>query len=400
MLVGIDGNEANIENRVGVNEYAFQVLWGLWRITNSDREKKSEKKMPKDRPNYTQNSTYKPIVIHVFLKRPPLSSMPPETECFKYKILSGGPIWILTCLTPHLFLTREKYNVFFTPSHYLPPILRFPTVCSIMDLGYLEFSGQFRKYDFWQLKLWSAWSMTISKQIITISSSSKKDIVRHYPKFSDKVSVTYPGYDDKAYTASRVRVDLEGIKRVKDKYTIVSDYVLYLGTLKPSKNIEGLVDAWGKIVNNHNNFSLVIAGKKGWLYSSIFEKVKALGLEEKIVFTDFVPEDDKKYLIKGAYLFTLPSYWEGFGLDVLSAMASGIPVIVSSYGSLPEVAGDAGILVDPNNTDEIAEKISKVLSMNKKEYNSLVEKGLNQVKKFSWEDMSYETLEVLIKASA
>jgi len=122
-----------------------------------------------------------------------------------------------------------------------------------------------------------------------------------------------------------------------------------------------------------------------------------LGLTDKVVFTDFVPEEDKPALINGAKVFVLPSFWEGFGLDALNAMAAGVPVIASNIGSLPEVVGDAGILVDPNNVSEITSAIDKVLSMNKSDYNSMVEKGVAQAKKFSWEATARETLNICLK---
>jgi glycosyltransferase involved in cell wall biosynthesis len=258
-----------------------------------------------------------------------------------------------------------------------------------MDLGYLVFSGQFKKYDFWQLTLWSAYSILVSKAVISISNSTKKDIVRHYPFASKKTHVTLLAYDSKSFNLD---VPEKDVRRIRNTYSIVNDYILYLSTLKPSKNVEGLLEAYAKIKDAP---TLVIAGKKGWLYESIFERVQKLGIEKKVIFTDFIPDDDRAPLIAGAKLFVLPSFWEGFGLDVLNAMACGVPVVCSNVGSLPEVAGDAGILVDPYNTDSIKEGIEKVLSMNPSEYNKIVDKGLTQVKKFSWEKTARETLKIL-----
>jgi glycosyltransferase involved in cell wall biosynthesis len=187
---------------------------------------------------------------------------------------------------------------------------------------------------------------------------------------------------------------------VRDRYSIVRDYVLYLGTLKPSKNIEGLVEAFASIMNSEfkiDNLKLVIAGKKGWMYESIFEKVKKLGLQEDVIFTDFVPEEDKPGLIMGAKVFVLPSFWEGFGLDALNAMACGVPVVVSNVGSLPEVVGNAGVLVDPESPESIARGIKEVLLAPTTKYNSLKGAGLTRVKEFSWEKTARKTLEVLTK---
>ena len=370
MIIGIDGNEANIKNRVGVNTYAYELIKNLWKLQDEWKNRHS---------------------LVIYLKEKPLSDMPEETANFKYKIVPGAGMWILTKLMPSLIFTEGKPDLFFSPSHYLPLMLTMPKVCSIMDLGYLEFSEQFPKKVFWQLKWWSAISILVSKAVIAISNSTKDDIVRHYPFAKGKIYVTHLAYDSSKFNMD---VSLKDVRRVTKKYSIVDDYILYLGTLKPSKNIEGLIKAFS-IIDSKKNLKLVIAGKKGWLYESIFKKVVDLGLKDKVIFTDFIPEEDKPGLIKGAKVFVLPSFWEGFGLDVLNAMASGVPVVASDVGSLPEVVGNAGVLVNPKDITSIAEGITRVLSMTKLEYNSTVEKGVAQAKKFSWEKTARETLKIL-----
>lgn len=371
MIIGIDGNEANIEKRVGVNTYSYELLWNLWRLQDEWKNKHK---------------------LIVFLKNEPMGDLPKETQSFKYKIIKGEGAWILTKLIPSLYKNKHVCDVFFSPSHYVPPIAPMPKYCSIMDLGYLEFSGQFKKKDIWQLKVWSAISIFVSKGIFAISNSTKEDIVRHYPSARGKVHVTPLAYDSKIFNLS---INKEDVRRMGSRHSIVSDYVLYLGTLKPSKNIEGLIEAFFKIKDIKKDLKLVIAGKKGWMFESIFEKVKKLGLEDKVIFTDFISEEDKPALIAGAKVFVLPSFWEGFGLDVLNAMASGVPVVASNVGSLPEVVGDAGILIDPNNVESIAMGIKEVLLASETKYNNMKEKGIAQAKKFSWEKTARETLRVL-----
>ena len=377
MNIGIDGNEANLKNRVGINKYAFEMLWGI--------KKENEK-----RPN--------PHNLIVYLKNSPLDDLPKETKNFKYKVINGGGLWIITKLTPYLLKNPEKIEILFSPSHYVSPFLTIPRVCSIMDLGYLEFSGQFEKKVLWQLKYWTAISIFVSKRVLTISEATKRDIVRHYPFASEKVTVSLLGYDSKKFNLS---IPENLVRQVKNKYSIVGDYILFLSTLKPSKNVEGLINAYGILsdkIGSHNLPQLVIGGKKGWMYEGIYEIVKKLKLTEKVTFTDFVDEEDKPALIKGAKIFTLPSFWEGFGIDVLSAFGCGVPVVVSDMGSLSEVAGSAGIYVDPYNIKSIASALEKVLNMTKIEYNKLIKLGFEQTKKFSWEECSKKTLETIENA--
>lgn len=374
MVIGIDGNEANIESRVGVNQYAYELLRSIYKLQEVDNNN---------------------IRVIVYLKNDPLPDLPKQNKNFSYKVLKGGKVWILTRLMPHLFLTKEKPDVFFSPSHYLPPFLPMPMVCAIMDLGYLKFSGQFKKTTFWQLKYWTAISIRASKHIIAISNRTKEDIVRHYPFASKKITVTHLAYDKKRFNT---KVSFKDVRRVAKKYSIIYDYVLFLSTLKPSKNVEGLLEAWKHVSTHFGNTKLVIAGKKGWLYESIFAKVKKLGLSKDVVFTGFVDEEDKPALIKGAKAFVLPSFWEGFGLDPLYAMALGVPAVVSKEGSLPEVVGDAGVLIDPYKPESIAQGLEKVLSMDKNEYNRIIEAGLKQAEKFSWPKTGQKTIEVLKEA--
>lgn len=371
MIIGIDGNEANIKDRVGVNKYAFEMLGGL----KNENEKQ---------PN--------PDNLIVYLKNEPLDDLPKETNYFKYKILGGGGFWVITKLTPYLFKNPDRIDVLFSPSHYTVPISYIPRVCSIMDLGFLKFSGQFEKMVFWQLKYWSAISILVSKRILTISDSSKMDIVRHYAFASKKIFVTHLGYDTNKFNT---KISSELVRRVKNKYSIVDDYVLFVSTLKPSKNVMGLIDAFSKIVPSYPKLQLVIAGKKGWMFDEIYKKVKDMKMENKIIFTDYFPEDERPALMAGCKLYCLPSFWEGFGIEILSAFGCGKPVVVSNVGSIPEVTGNAGIYIDPNDINSIASGITEVLKMTNEEYNKRVELGFRQAEKFSWEKCSKKTLEII-----
>jgi len=379
MYIGIDGNEANIKRRVGSNQYAFELLHGLYRLNNQQNNNK----------------------YVIFIKDAPLPDLPKENEYWKYRVLPGKGMWVLTTLQKYLIFNNQL-DVFFTPTHYLPFITRCPKVCAIHDLGYLNFSGQFKKFDFWQLKYWTAISLYVSKYIITFSEFTKKDIVRHYPFARKKVKIVYHGYDNIKFTT---KISEKHVRQITKKYRISKSYILFLSTLKPSKNIEGLLNSFkilkeeGRLSVNGivNDYQLVIAGKKGWMFEKIFEKVKDLRLEKDVIFTDYVEEDDKPALFTGARLFILPSFWEGFGMDVLNSLACGTPVVVSNVASLPEVAGKAGIYIDPNDTGSIAEGIGKVLALNDVEYSRLVQVGLRQVVNFSWEKSARETLNVLTK---
>lgn len=367
MIIGIDGNEANIKNRVGVNQYAAELLCALEKLPEA---KKHE--------------------LTIYLSEKPLGHLPKVRGGWQYRVLEGKGFWILRKLTPHLWLRQTRPDVFFAPSHYAPLLPPMPLVISIMDLGYLRFPDQFTKYDLYQLRYWGQISARQAKKIIAISETTKKDILKNYPWTQNKVEVTHLGYDRKRY---RFPVPFSQVKKTIKKYKIEGDFILYLGTLKPSKNIEGLLNAFAQIENK--TIKLVIAGKKGWLYESVFQKVGQLDINKRVIFTDFVPENDKPALYAGAKALVSPSLWEGFGMHILEAMACGTPVIASYVGSIPEVIENAGILVNPDDPKDIALGINRVVSSSKNQYNELVQGSLVQAKKFSWEKTAKQTLRIL-----
>lgn len=358
MLIGIDGNEANVPNRVGVNQYAFDLLHALHQLPS-------------------------PHHFVIYLKNPPLSDMPHIAANWQYRVIPFPKLWTQTRLPWDLYTHSPRPNVFFTPSHYAPRWSPVPTVISIMDLGYLTARDQFTAKDYNQLVSWTRYSINNASKIIAISEFTKTDILKNYSLNPDDIKVTYPAHDSTKFFP---RKDLNSLK----KYGIKTPYILFLSSLKPSKNIEGLLRAFKNLKPKTHN--LVIAGKKAWLFDQIFQLVKDLNLDNQVVFTGFVDEADKPALMTQAAAFVLPSFHEGFGIPVLEAMACGSPVVVSQVASLPEVAGPAGIYVDPFSVDSITHGLSVAISKSRPRY---VELGYAQVKKFSWKKTAALTLQVL-----
>ena len=363
MLIGIDGNEANISRRVGVNQYAFDLLHALHDLPESGHR------------------------YVVYLKTPSLSDMPPVSDSWTYRIIPFPKLWTQTRLPFDLYTHSSRPGVFFTPSHYAPRLSPVPTVVSIMDLGFLDSPDQFTPHDYHQLKSWTAYSVRQASKIIAISQYTKDAVVKKYSRNEQDVTVTYPGYDTQVFYPHKD-------SKVLKKYSINNPYFLYLGSLKPSKNIEGLIRAYGSFLQKNSSApDLVIVGKKAWLYDRIFSLVSELNLSTKVIFTDFIDEKEVPVLMSSCKAFILPSFHEGFGIPVLEAMACGVPVVVSQVASLPEVAGDAGIYVDPHSQESIVAGLATSVSAKAPEF---VERGLNRVKLFSWEDTAKRTLDVLL----
>lgn len=375
MKIALIGYEANIKNRVGSNQYAFELLKAIYELDHKNQ--------------YT-----------IFLPTLPLSDLPPVRYNWHYKICGPKKFWNLFGLPLALFRQKPKVDLVFNPGHYCPLIFPAPLVVTIMDLGYLRFPRHFTKKIYWKLKFWTALSIKRAKHLLTISQATKNDIIRYYRIDSKKITVSYPGYDKNKFDIKILRY--KDIKRVKEKYGIKGKYLLFLSTLKPSKNVEGLLKAVEILVGSqelgvrtqYSELKLVIAGRKGWMFEEIFKKVKELNLQDKVIFTDFIEEKEAPILMAGAEVFVLPSFWEGFGIPVVEAMASGTPVVVSNAGSLPEIVGDAGIIVDPYNPESIACGIKKAIE----EKDRLVVKGLKQSRQFNWLNCGKKAIEILEKA--
>ncbi len=229
-----------------------------------------------------------------------------------------------------------------------------------------------------------------SDLIITISESAKNDIINNLHIKAEKIKIISPGIDLEEYSK---KYSMEELKEVQDKYKLPKDYILYLGTIEPRKNIERIIRAFMKLKKEKNmeTIKLVIAGGKGWKYEKVMELIEAMSGE--IIFTDYIDEKDKIPIYKMAKMFVFPSLYEGFGIPVLEAMASGIPVITSNVSSLPEVAGDAAILVNPFNESEIYEGYKKLL-LESDFYNDAVRRGLQQAKKFQWKESAKKLEEI------
>jgi len=224
-------------------------------------------------------------------------------------------------------------------------------------------------------------------RIIAVSNSTKNDIIKFYPEYAHKIKVIYEGVEPQFFPRSN-----HEIEKTLDKYNVDFRYILFLGTVEPRKNIIRVVDAFIQLKQEGNiEQKLVITGRKGWLYKDIIEKTNKTPFSKDIIFTDFVDDEDLPSLYSGAEIFLYPSLYEGFGLPVLEAMSCGSPVITSNLSSLPEVAGDAAILVDPMNVEEIVQAMEKLLR-DRELRKELKRKSLERAKFFSWEMAAKETL--------
>ena len=235
--------------------------------------------------------------------------------------------------------------------------------------------------------------------ILTVSEFSRQEIHHYLGIPLEKIHVVYNGVDPEQYHPDYSE---DRIQEVKAKYNIPGSYILYLGTLEPRKNIETLIRAYQRLLTaGPSRFGqtpaafpkLVLAGKKGWLYDSIFQLVKEFHLENQVIFTGYVDESDAAPLLCGARMFVFPSLYEGFGIPPLEAMACGTPVIVSDCASLPEVVGDAGLLAPPTDIEKLAESMNRLLKDDQL-HTALREAGLKRAGRFTWKASAEKLVQI------
>jgi glycosyltransferase involved in cell wall biosynthesis len=291
-------------------------------------------------------------------------------------------------------MLRDAPDILFMPMHSLPLFRskKIKTVVTIHDLAFKFFPDHFPKKDLRRLNFFTDYAIKHSDKIIAISNSTKNDLLKIYSKInSDKIKVIYHGYDKELFHEN---ISPEEIKKTSTKYKIQDTrYIIFVGTIQPRKNIEGLLKAFEILrkKEKYKDLGLVIAGCAGWLAKNIVEKIRKT---PGALMTGKFETKDLPAFISGAEVFVLPSLYEGFGLPVLEAMACGTPVVAADNSSLSEIVADAGLLFDPNSGEKLANVLLEILE-NDKLRNSLREKGLERAKKFSWEKCAQETLKWL-----
>lgn len=284
-------------------------------------------------------------------------------------------------------------GVMWQPSpRILPVSQRCRQVITFHDLVF-EIFPQFYT---WKSRLWQ-WQMSYpylaktADQLIAVSQNTKHDLEKLYHIKPEKIQVIYEGVEPIYFQP----VNVDSINQLKQKFNVSGQYLYYIGSLEPRKNVVAIVKSLAYLKEQNVNIKLVISGAKSWLEGPIFAEVEKLHLTQDVVFTGPVTEIEKVAWLQGATVFLFPSLYEGFGLPVLEAMAAGCPVVTSNVSSLPEVVGGAAILVDP--TDQTAINLAvKNLCSDPNLAHKYVEQGRARAKRFKWEETAKATLNILL----
>jgi glycosyltransferase involved in cell wall biosynthesis len=311
------------------------------------------------------------------------------------------PIWEQVLL-PRL-LTKAKIDVFHTPNYVAPIVSSIPVIITVHDLSVFLFPDLHPFYRRWRHQLLFPTSVSRAAKIIAVSNQTKQDLATLFPTTADKTVTIYNGlpvwfYKDRKQDAVN-SMQLPPTADCQLPTGFPEQYILFVGTLEPRKNLELMLQSFATVKHrNHIPHKLVVIGGEGWGKNRLQAQLAKYDIETEVVFTGHLEYNQLPSIYHRASLLVFPSLYEGFGFPPLEAMACGIPVIASNISSIPEVVGDAGILLNPDNWQVWADTIYTVLT-NKSLQLELRQKGINRAHQFSWEKTAQQTLTVYEQAT-
>ncbi|MFH1225982.1 MAG: glycosyltransferase family 1 protein [bacterium] len=363
MLIGIDASRANKPEKTGTEWYSYHLIQEL---KKPDKENRfvlySREKLRGDLGELTDN--------------------------FQSKVLKW-PFRLWTQLRLSWEMLWSRPDVLFVPAHTMPLIHPKKTIITLHDIGFAKHPELYSKKDLAYHRWATKFALRCAFLILTISEFTKREIVEVYKIKPEKIKVIYLGYDKNQF-----RPDLEKKKTGRP-------YFFYIGRLEKKKNILGLIEAFNKLGNppsagrrSGKEINLILAGRPGLGFEEIKERIKKYNLQDRVMMPGWLEQEKVPSLMANALALVMPSFYEGFCLPVLEAMAVGAPVIAANSTAIPEIAAGAALLVDPHRPDEIAEAMRKIIN-NEELRQELIITGLKRAQNFSWEKCARETLAII-----
>ncbi len=372
MIIGIDASRAVTAQRTGTEAYAFFLIQALIPLAAERGHQ-----------------------LRLYFNQPPPANLFPQADCVTSIVIPFPRLW--THLRLALELQRRPPDLFFTPAHVIPYTYTGPSAATIHDLGYHYFPEAHPKRQLAYLRWSTRHNGRRARYLLADSQATKEDLVRLDGLSPDKVSVVYPGLDP-----TLRRVEDEGrVTAVLHHYGITPPYLLFISTLQPRKNLVRLIRAYRAANLPHQ---LVLAGKTGWLSQPILEEIangqwpfpksEIRNPKSEILLPGFIDDADKAALLSGAEAFLYPSLYEGFGFPLLEAQVCGVPVLAANTSSLPEIAGDSALLVDPLDTAAMTAALQRLVQ-DQTLRARLIGRGFENVRRFTWRETAVRALDLL-----
>jgi len=371
--IGIDASRAVSVVPTGTEAYSAHLIRALVPLLAPDH----------DLQLYTREAPALP------LHDPLPAGVSVETQAVKTAVIPFPRLWTHVRLSWEML--RRPPDLLFVPSHVLPVVRPKRTLVTVHDLGYRRFPDAHPPSQRRYLEASTRWNVRVATHILADSVATRDAVIDAYGTSPERITVVYPGYEPDLAPVT----DLDVLAAVRKRYGIECDYVLFIGRIQPRKNLARLIEAFARVRADHPGLTLVLAGPQGWLAEPIRRRVAELGLTDSVRFPGFIAAEDKAALISGARVFAYPSLYEGFGFPALEAQACGTPLLASNTSSLPEVAGEGGLLIDPEDTDAIADGLRRLLEDQQLRY-TLVARGFENLARFSWEHAARQVRDIVV----
>ncbi len=399
MRIGIDASRGFVDQPTGTERYSFEVISRLQQYPEAGNHEwyLYVKALPKN-TNFASN--------------------------FKFRVIKMSRFWTQLGLAAYTWL--DKLDVLWIPAHTLP-VLRKPGVKTMVTIHGIEYEwlpAYENKLQKWYLPLSTQYAVATANEIVAVSQFTKQQLIERLGADEKKITVIWEGYiqnnktlNSKDQNESEYLTLNPSPKLVEGHYADVlkkfglvkGKYLIFVGTVQPRKNLVKLIEVFSYLTptpllrKGEGNFSseikLVICGKYGWMYEDILAAPKKYGVEDRVIFTNYISDVERYTLLANALVYVQPSITEGFGLPILEAWEAGLPVVSSNGGALKEVIGDAGLLFDPLNTDDMRQAIEKMTSSEKLR-DEYIKKGRERLAEFSWDKAARETLTEILKLGA
>ena len=385
MRIGIDASRAFTDQPTGTERYSYELITRILRL----KEARKQEWILYIRPNLKFE----------------IRNLKLNLNC-KFQIVNFPFLWTQVGLASRTWV--DRLDVLWVPAHTLPLLRRgLKTVVTIHGIEYEWLPAYENVLQRWYLPLSTQYAVRSADKIIAVSEFTKKQLIERLGGDGGKIKVVYEGYTAQSTNKSQIPIF--------KKYQIKPhQYLLFIGTIQPRKNLVRLIEAFADLRLGTQNtplgfppnlggnnmrgkyscLKLVIAGKPGWSYDEILAAPKKFGVEESVIFTGYVNDAERSILLQNALVYVQPSITEGFGLPVLEAMAAGVPVVSSTGGALAEVVGKAGKLFSPNNINEITKCLQQTLEDGGLRQ-ELVRRGRQRAANFSWDTAAIETYKIL-----
>lgn len=363
-LIGIDASRSNIAQKTGTEYYSYELIKNLVKIPEARYRLYS--KTPID---YIETS-----------------------DDIENRVIRFPRLWSQFGLS--LEMMKTKPDVLFVPAHTIPIYHGKKSVITVHDLGFKHFPGLYTPLERYYHDFFASFSVNHATKVIAISEATKRDIIKTYKVNENKITVIYHGYDKEKYNP---------LKKSEPPPSYLKEYLpyfYYIGRLEAKKNIVNLVRAYKEVRSDTSiKHKLVLAGRPGYQYDEIKREIKKLpgDLRNDVIELGYVEDKKVNQFMRWSDVFVFPSKFEGFGMPLVEAMASGIPIVGSNTTSIPEIVSDCGLLCDPDDYNLLAENMAKLV-INSKPRSDLCTCGLARAKMFDWEKCARETFEVILSA--